>query len=415
MPPPSARARGTAPPISRAARRATSRTASSTAGTEAAPHPQLQSAPPPLAAEARAAHPPQQEHHAGRMRLGRGSRSPEIALDEPCDECARGRPTRRHGLQVVDCRDRGEPVTPGAPSQTRRAPVPHASAAPNERPERACATQPRRDPVGSTRSPRRRRSTAASDPSRTRGSTLPDQRWGVHPHEPAPPGAAAQFGHAGSPPRSMHAASHGPPMTRGARAAGPDLGRTRCLVQAGARQRRTVDAGTVRGHCRDVVESVDVAKLWQVDARPGRAHRGGPAAPLAVRRGAHRHAQEHRAGRRSADPIAHHPPSLSGAEHRIDAGRPEMRDGARRASPAVTCGVSMPISSAGPPASSNAAASRSSRPLPRCGTIAEAGRQPRARLALQHEHGLGLPGRGGDRLQRVGERRLGERRRPALA
>ena len=52
----------------------------------------------------------------------------------------------------------------------------------------------------------------------------------------------------------------------------------------------------------------------------------------------------------------------------------------------MTCGVSMPTRNAGPPASSNAAASRSASPSPRCGDDLEAVGHPVAGSPVEHEH-----------------------------
>ena len=70
-------------------------------------------------------------------------------------------------------------------------------------------------------------------------------------------------------------------------------------------------------------------------------------------------------GAGSRRPIAHQPPSAAGPS---TASTPGSARASRApvSEAAVTCGVSMPISSAGPPVSTKAAAIRSSRPSPRC-------------------------------------------------
>ncbi len=97
------------------------------------------------------------------------------------------------------------------------------------------------------------------------------------------------------------------------------------------------------------------------------------------------------------------------AEDRVDPSRRRARAPRRRAAPEVTWGVSMPISSAGCATSSNAACSRSPSPTPRWAiTSKPSGRQ-----------GSGSPsntstrrsdGRLGDRVKRVAQRRVCERR-----
>ena len=88
---------------------------------------------------------------------------------------------------------------------------------------------------------------------------------------------------------------------------------------------------------------------------------------------------------------------------------------ARRAldsSARVSCGVSMPTMSSGSPTSATAWASRSARPAPRWAMTSKPSGSHGARLAVEDEHAPRRR-RPRDRLQRVGERGLGERRRLA--
>ena len=75
-----------------------------------------------------------------------------------------------------------------------------------------------------------------------------------------------------------------------------------------------------------------------------------------------------------------------------------------------SCGVSMPTSSAGPSMSSNAAASRSPRPSPRCLISSKPGTRQRSALPVEHED-LASCRRSSDDLERVEQRRFGESRR----
>ena len=75
----------------------------------------------------------------------------------------------------------------------------------------------------------------------------------------------------------------------------------------------------------------------------------------------------------------------------------------------MTCGVSMPTSSAGPSAQRG---ERGGEPLVEAAAALrhdlEAGRQPRAGLAVEHQHPPPRPGSRSHGVQGVGERGLGE-------
>ena len=156
--------------------------------------------------------------------------------------------------------------------------------------------------------------------------------------------------------RGSARASESPPVTR----PGP---RARSPPSAAAKR----PSGRLGGDRARVLDRVDVAQRRQ-DRRPQAEDRQPRALDGARVVLAHRDALEHpRVGLAQADrPVA---AVERGAERRVAA-----RDARRArppAAPGVTCGVSMPTRKAGPPTSANAAASRSARPSPRCGTISK--------------------------------------------
>ena len=162
---------------------------------------------------------------------------------------------------------------------------------------------------------------------------------------------------------------------------------------------REPGAGSHRGDGAGVGDQVDVAQRRQQRRPAGR----GRAAPFLGRAGlgdAHRHAGEGRAGRGAqADrPVA---AVLGWPEDRVDAGLAQPRQIASSSSQGSTCGVSMPIRSAGPPASAKTGASRSS-------SAAALRRRPRSRP------GASRPG--GRRGRGRADRRTGSRRpRPSVS
>ena len=119
-------------------------------------------------------------------------------------------------------------------------------------------------------------------------------------------------------------------------------------------------------------------------------------------------------------PIAQYPPSGAAPS---TASAPRSSASACVSRAGVSCGVSIPTTSAAPPTSAKAAASRSPSPSPRCAMTSKPGRQPGARLAVEDDDPPLCRGRG-DRRERVGERRAGQgggllgragRRQPGLA
>ena len=131
----------------------------------------------------------------------------------------------------------------------------------------------------------------------------------------------------------------------------------------------------------------------------GRARPGARAAPHRCEAGssARRRRRADR-GARARSPSSRRPARGRGRRRR----RRERARARRRAASGVTCGVSMPTRSAGPPTSSNAAASRSASPSPRCAITSKPSGSQRAGLAVEGHDAPAPPSASArDRGQRV--------------